>query len=115
MGKWFSENTLENTLENIRELTIDNDTLIVNNNETDRAIQLLLYSWIIGEKWLQSNHQTENVRKLYFLDCSLASYISIQANLNEQEQGKFIEDTFESREIYRLFKTQTFNEEYICT
>lgn len=92
-------------VETITNIVKSSQKMLVSRDEVSRAIQWLIYSGIIGELNLyQDRTQSLPSRRMYYLDCGIASYISTEANIEESNKQGILTEIFAYSELYRLYK-----------
>ena len=92
----------------VTQIVKDSQKMVISRDEISNAIQWLIYSGIIGECALCNNGNINDVipaRRLYYMDCGIASYIASQVALPESNLTGLLTETFAFAELYRLYAT----------
>lgn len=103
-----SKGTGSKLVETVTNLVKDSQKMMVSRDEVSRAIQWLVYSGIIGECDLCNNGDVNDIlpaRRLYYMDCGIASYIARQTGIPQSNIDGLLTETFVYSELYRLYAT----------
>lgn len=79
---------------------------LVSRDEVSSAIQWLIYSGIIGDCNLCNEGDVNYIipaRRMYYMDCGIASYVSTKTGLLTDAIEGFITENFIYSELYRLY------------
>lgn len=111
----------KNIVERVTSLTKASTDLIVNKNEIANAIIWLKYTGILGTCNLVTDGNIRNItpdRRIYFMDCGIASYLADRSTLDNTALTGVITETFVYNELHRLFKVPytklKVKEEEVC-
>lgn len=97
-----------NSIETLTELTKKSTKSWITREEVSDAVMWLKYCNIIGCCHLASNGNINEIqydRRIYFMDCGIASYIASDTTLPQSTLEGLITETFVFNELYRLFHT----------
>lgn len=98
----------KNSIETLTELTKKSSKSWITREEVSGAVMWLKYCSIIGCCHLASNGNINDIqydRRIYFMDCGIASYIAGGTTLPQGTLEGLITETFVFNELYRLFHT----------
>lgn len=99
--------TGKNIVEDITTLVKNYQKSLISRDEISKAITWLIHSGIIGECGLYNNGDIEQyipARRMYFMDCGIASYISKQTSVDGSNITGIIAETFAYDELYKIYK-----------
>ena len=97
-----------NSIETLTELIKKSTKSWITRDEVSGAVMWLKYCNIIGCCHLASNGNINDIqydRRIYFMDCGIASYIASDTTLPQGTLEGLITETFVFNELYRLFHT----------
>ncbi len=97
-----------NLVDKVTALSKDSLKMLVSRDEVSKAIQWLIYSGILGVCDL-INKEVLPARRLFYLDCGLASYLGLQTDIADSSLRGMVSETFVYSELYRLYSPSAFN------
>ncbi len=80
---------------------------MISRDEISNAVTWLVYSGVVGECGLYRNGDVNDyipARRLYYMDCGIASYVAEQTALPKDSIEGVITENFVYTELYRLYK-----------
>lgn len=93
-------------VDKVTTLVKDSQKMLVSRDEVSKAINWLVYSGILGECNLCSEGDIlaiQPARRLYYVDCGIASYVASQMGLPDSDVKGLITETFAYSELLRLY------------
>ena len=89
------------------EIAVNSPKQMISRTEISNAVAWLGYSGIIGECGLYNNGDVNDyipARRLYYMDCGIASYVAEQTALPKDNIDGFLSENFVYTELMRLYK-----------
>lgn len=93
-------------LDTVTQLAKSSQKMMISRDEVANAIAWLVYSGIIGECGLYNNGDIKEYiasRRIYYMDCGIASYIGKQTQIEESDKKGLLSENFVFTELYRLY------------
>lgn len=93
-------------VELVTNIVKSSEKLLVSRDEISNAIAWLTYSGIIGESGCYVDGDImkyQPARRLYYMDCGIASYIGADTEIEQGTIEGILTETFVFTELYRLF------------
>lgn len=93
-------------VELVTNIVKSSEKLLVSRDEISNAIAWLTYSGIIGECGCYVDGDImkyQPARRLYYMDCGIASYIGADTEIDRGNMEGILTETFVFSELYRLF------------
>ena len=101
--------TDKRTIKDVTRIVEDKTKGMTSTRELRNAITWLRYSGILGTCILAENGETSfsTVKKFYFIDCGVTSYLAKRANIDASSLDGIITETFAFDELIRLYSKNT--------
>ncbi len=96
-------------VETVTDIAKGSQKQMISREEVSNAVAWLVYSGIVGECGLYRNGDVNDyvpARRLYYMDCGIASYVAGQTALPKGSVDGFLTENFVYTELYRLYKQQ---------